>query len=164
MTSEVISFHYTLTDPTGKTLDSSLKGEPLTFVTGTGQIIPGLEAQLLKLKTGAKQRLAVPAKDAYGVKDAKRIFDVAREKFPAGEVKVGDRFRLGNDHQAAVVTVVNVSDAQVRIDTNHPLAGVDLTFDVELIAKRAATKEELEGCCGGKHEGECCGRHDHCEH
>ena len=165
MTQEVVSFHYTLTDPAGATLDSSLKGEPLTFVTGTGQIIPGLEKQLLKLKTGAKQRLAVPAKDAYGVKDAKRIFDVPREKFPAGEVKAGDKFRIGDSHQAAIATVLSVTAKQVRIDTNHPLAGVDLTFDVELVAKRAATPEELAGdCCNGKHEGECCGRHDHCEH
>ncbi len=164
MTSEVISFHYTLTDPTGKTLDSSLQGEPLTFVTGTGHIIAGLETQLLKLKTGDKQRLAVPAKDAYGVLDPNRILDVPREKFPAGEVKVGDQFRLGNDHQAAIATVVHISEKEVRIDTNHPLAGVDLMFDVELVAKRAATKEDLDGCCGGKHEGECCGRHDHCEH
>ena len=161
MTPEVISFHYTLTDPTGTTLDSSVNGEPLTFVTGTGHIIPGLEAQLLKLKVGDKQRLAVSAKVAYGEIDQKRIFDVAREKFPAGEIKVGDRFRLGNTHQAAVVTVVNVTDAQVRIDTNHPLAGVDLTFDVELLLKRAATPEELEACCHGKHDGECCGRHEH---
>ena len=161
MTSEVISFHYTLTDPAGKTLDSSLQGEPLTFVTGTSQIIPGLETQLRKLKTGAKQRIAVPAKDAYGVLDPNRILDVPREKFPAGEVKVGDRFRIGDNHQAAIATVVNVSDTQVRIDTNHPLAGVDLTFDVELLLKRAATPEELEACCHGKHDGECCGRHEH---
>ena len=165
MKSEVITFHYTLTDPAGKTLDSSLKGEPLTFVTGTGQIIAGLETQLLKLKAGAKQRIAVPAKDAYGELDPVRIFDMEREKFPEGDVKVGDRFRLGSNHQAAIVTVVHVSAKQIRIDANHPLAGIDLTFDVELIAKRAATKDELAGdCCGGKHEGDCCGRHEHCEH
>ena len=63
------------------------------------------------------------------------------------------------------VWVVGVHGDHVDIDTNHPLAGVDLTFDVELVAKRAATPEELAGdCCNGKHEGECCGRHDHCEH
>jgi len=161
MTTEIISFHYTLTDPAGTTLDSSLKGEPLTFMTGSGHIIPGLETQLLQLQTGAKQRLAVPAKDAYGERDPNRIFDVAREKFPTGEVKIGDQFRLGSEHQAAVVTVVNVTDTQVRIDTNHPLAGVDLTFDVEVLAKRVATPEELEACCHGKHEGQCCGRHEH---
>ena len=161
MTPQVISFHYTLTDPTGATLDSSVGHDPLTFMTGAGQIIPGLETQLSALAVGAKQRLAVAAKDAYGLRDPNRVFDVPIEKFPDKNVKVGDRFRLGSDHQAAVVTVVSVSDAQVRIDTNHPLAGMDLTFAVELIAKRAATAEELEGCCEGKHEGGCCGRHEH---
>ena len=161
MTPNVISFHYTLTNPAGVTIDSSLSGEPLTFVTGTGQIILGLETQLVALNIGDKQRLAVAAKDAYGERDPSRIFDVPLEKFPDKNVKVGDRFRLGNNHQAAVVTVVSVSDTQVRIDTNHPLAGVDLTFAVELIAKRPATPEELEPCCEGKHEGGCCGRHEH---
>ena len=161
MTPQVISFHYTLTDPAGTTLDSSVGHEPLTFMTGTGQIIPGLESQLAPLKIGDKQRLSVAAKDAYGERDPARVFDVPIEKFPDKNVKVGDRFRMGTNHQAAVVTVVNVSDQQVRIDTNHPLAGVDLTFAVELVAKRAATPEEQAGCCEGQHDGECCGRHEH---
>ena len=161
MTPNIISFHYTLTNPAGATLDSSVGREPLTFMTGSGQIIPGLESQLEALKIGDKQRLSVAAKDAYGEPDPLRIFDVPREKFPEKSVKIGDQFRLGNDHQATVATVVSVTDALVRIDTNHPLAGVDLTFAVELIAKRAATPEELEGCCEGKHDGECCGRHEH---
>ena len=161
MTSEVISFHYTLTDPTGQTLDSSLGHEPLTFMSGNCQIIPGLESQLLPLNVGDKKRLSVAAKDAYGERDPNRVFDVPLEKFPEQNVKVGDKFRMGNNHQAAVVTVVGVTGTQVRIDTNHPLAGVDLTFAIEMIAKRAATPEELEGCCEGKHDGECCGRHKH---
>jgi len=164
MTTEVITFHYTLTDPTGKTLDSSIGNEPLTFISGNGQIIPGLETELTKLNAGDKKRISVPAKDAYGELDPNRIFDVPVEKFPEKNVKVGDKFRMGDGHHAAVVTVVGVTGAQIRIDANHPLAGVDLTFAVELIAKRAATKDELEGCCEGKHEGECCGRHEHCEH
>ena len=161
MTPNVISFHYTLTNPTGTTLDSSLDREPLTFITGTGQIIPGLESQLSTLKIGDKKKLSVAAKDAYGEHDPERVIDMPVEKFPDKNIKVGDRFRLGSGHQSAVVTVVNVTDTQVRIDTNHPLAGVDLTFAVELIAKRPATAEELEPCCEGKHEGGCCGRHEH---
>ena len=161
MTQEIISFHYTLTNPGGTKLDSSEGREPLTFVSGTGHIIPGLEVQLLPLQVGDKKRLTVPAKDAYGELDPNRIFDVPLEKFPDQNVKVGDQFRLGSNHQAAIVTVVAVTGKQVRINTNHPLAGVDLTFDVEVLGKRAATPEELEACCHGKHDGECCGRHEH---
>ena len=161
MTPNVISFHYTLTNPAGTTLDSSLDREPLTFIAGTGQIIPGLESQLSALNIGDKKKLSVAAKEAYGEHDPERVIDVPVEKFPDKNIKVGDRFRLGSGHQSAVVTVVNVTDTQVRIDTNHPLAGVDLSFAVELIAKRPATAEELEPCCEGKHEGGCCGRHEH---
>ena len=163
MPNQVISFHYTLTDPTGAQLDSSVGAEPLTFVVGMGQIIPGLETHLTVLNIGDKKRITVPAKDAYGEKDSERVFDVPAERFPmpVKDLKIGDRFRMGNDHQAAIVTVMKVTDAAITLDANHPLAGVDLTFDVEMMSKRNATPEDLQGggCCGGaRHEeqGGCC--------
>jgi FKBP-type peptidyl-prolyl cis-trans isomerase SlyD len=170
MSNQVISFHYTLTDPSGATLDSSAGGKPLSFVSGMGQIIPGLETHLAGMSVGDKKRVTVPAKDAYGEKDKTRIFDVPSERFPmpVKDVKVGDQFRMGAGHQAAIVTVMQVTEKSVTLDANHPLAGVDLTFDVEMMDKRDAKPEDMHGsdCChGARHEeqGGCCGGEHHHE-
>ena len=90
-----ISFHYTLTDQTGKTLDSSAEGEPMTFLEEAGQIIPGLEAQLRGMKVGDKKHVTIKAEDAYGEHDAGNVMEVPLEKMPAKGIKVGDRFRAG---------------------------------------------------------------------
>lgn len=144
MTKKVISFHYTLTDPAGKTLDSSAGGEPLTFLEGVGQIIPGLESELGKMKVGDKKKVSVKAANAYGDPDPQNVIEVPREKMPGQKITVGDRFRAGQGGNAPVVTVTKVTDSHVTLDGNHPLAGVDLTFDVEITEIRDATKEELD--------------------
>ncbi|HTS19523.1 MAG TPA: peptidylprolyl isomerase [Verrucomicrobiae bacterium] len=143
MSKNVISFHYTLTDPTGKTLDSSAGSEPLVFLEGSGQIIPGLESQLLGMKVGDKKHVTVKAPDAYGEHDAGNVMEVPLDKMPTKTIKVGDRFRAGKDSHAAVVTVTKVTETHVTLDGNHPLAGMDLTFDVEITEVRAATEDEL---------------------
>jgi FKBP-type peptidyl-prolyl cis-trans isomerase SlyD len=144
MANKVISFHYTLTDSTGKTLDSSAGGEPLTFLEGAGQIIPGLETHLRAMKVGDKKNVTVEATQAYGAKDPDNVVEVSLDKMPTRGVKVGDRFRAGNAPNAPVVTVTRVTGTHVTLDGNHPLAGMDLTFDVEVTAIRDATPEELE--------------------
>ena len=144
MANKVISFHYTLTDSTGKTLDSSAGGEPLTFLEGGGQIIPGLETHLRAMKAGDKKNVTVKAKDGYGEKDPGNIVEVSLDKMPTRGIKVGDRFRAGDGPHAPVVTVTKVTDTHVTLDGNHPLAGMDLTFDVEITEIRDATKEELD--------------------
>ena len=143
MSKRVISFHYTLTDNSGKKLDSSAGDQPLAFLAGSGQIIPGLETHLLTMKVGDKRRVMVPAKDAYGAKDAQKIVEVPLTQMPTKQIKVGDQFRAGNDHHAPVVVVTKVTDTHVTIDANHPLAGQDLTFDVEVTEVRDATDEEV---------------------
>ena len=143
MSTKVISFHYTLTDNAGQTLDSSAGGEPLAFLAGAGQIIPGLETHLLAMKVGDKRRVMVPAKDAYGAKDPANTTEIPRDKMPAKDIKVGDRFRAGADNHAPVVVVTKVTDTHVTLDGNHPLAGQDLTFEVEITEVREATDEEL---------------------
>ncbi len=142
MQNKVISFHYTLTDKAGKTLDSSAGSEPLAFLVGSGQIIPGLETHLLTMKVGDKRRVLVPAKDAYGEKDPANTTEVPLDQMPAKGIKVGDQFRAGDGHSAPVVAVVKVTDTHVTLDGNHPLAGQDLTFDVEVTEVRTATPEE----------------------
>lgn len=143
MSNQVISFHYTLTDTTGQTLDSSASGEPLAVLMGCGQIIPGLETHLCTMKPGEKRRVLVPAKDAYGAHDPKNVVEVPREKLPIDSVKIGDRFRAGSDQHSPIVSVTEVTDTHVTLDGNHPLAGKDLTFDVEVTEIREATPEEV---------------------
>jgi FKBP-type peptidyl-prolyl cis-trans isomerase SlyD len=138
----VISFHYTLTDPEGKTLDSSAGHDPLMYMEGSGQIIPGLEERMKDLKVGDKKKIQVPAVEAYGEREQKYIVAVPLDKLP-GDVKVGDQFGLGGDPEGHPFSVIDVNSTHATMDANHPLAGVDLTFDVEVVEIREATAEEM---------------------
>ena len=144
MSAKVISFHYTLTDPSGKRLDSSEGDEPLSFLEGVGQIIPGLESALSKLKVGEKKQIKVAAKDAYGTRDENRVIEVPLAQLPKKDVKIGDMFQAGQDHRSPPLTVIKVTPEHATLDANHPLAGVDLTFDVEITEIRDATAEEVD--------------------
>jgi FKBP-type peptidyl-prolyl cis-trans isomerase SlyD len=157
MPNRVISFHYTLTDSTGKTLDSSSGSEPLTYIEGAGQIIAGLEAELRTMAVGQKKNVTIKAKDAYGEKDAANVTEVPINQMPTSKIEAGDQFRAGRDDHAPVVTVTKVTKTHVTLDGNHPLAGKDLTFDVEIAAVRDATKEELAH--GHAHDSD--GHHHH---
>jgi FKBP-type peptidyl-prolyl cis-trans isomerase SlyD len=140
----VVTFHYTLRDPAGRVLDTSAGGEPISYLEGAGQIIDGLDEQLRFAAAGEKARVLVPAKKAYGEHDPKQVQRVKRDLLPVeGELKVGDQFQAGQDRYAPTVTVRSIEGDEVLLDGNHPLAGVDLTFDVEIVAVRAPTKDEL---------------------
>ncbi len=164
MARNVVSFHYTLRDPDGRVLDTSAGGQPVSYLEGVGQIIEGLDEAMKGLPVGTKTRIAVPAARGYGERDQEQVQKILRSLLPVeGELQVGDRFQAGADQYAPIVTVMGIEDDHVLLDANHPLAGVDLTFDVEVIALRAATAEEIEhghvhqaesGCCGGKGGGE----------
>ncbi len=141
----VVSFHYTLRDPNGHVLDSSAGGEPISYLEGAGQIIDGLDEQLRFAAAGEKSRVVVPANKAYGERDPAQIQRVKRALLPVeGELKVGDQFQTDSDRSAPVVTVHAIEGDEVLLDGNHPLAGVDLTFDVEIVAVRSPTQAELE--------------------
>lgn len=156
----VVSFHYTLRDPSGRVLDTSAGGEPVSYLEGSGQIIDGLDEQLRSALAGQKSRVQVPAKKAYGDRDPAQLQRVKREWLPIeGELSIGDQFQTGPHRSDPVVTVAAIEGDEVVLDANHPLAGVDLTFDVEVTAAREATAEELshghshgDGGCG---EGSC---------
>lgn len=140
----VVTFHYTLRDPRGRVIDTSDGGEPVTYLEGAGQIIDGLDEQLRPVAAGTKLRVQVPAAKAYGEHDAQQVQRVKRKVLPVeGELRVGDAFQAGEDRHAPVVTVAAIEGEDVLLDANHPLAGVDLTFDVEVVSARAATAEEL---------------------
>lgn len=145
MKRRVVSFHYTLRDPQGQVLDSSAGGEAVTYLEGAGQIIEGLDEQLRAVAAGTKTRVQVPAAKAYGERDPAQIQKIKRELLPVdGELKIGDAFQTGEDRYAPVVTVVAIEGDEVLLDGNHPLAGVDLTFDVEIVGAREANAEELQ--------------------
>lgn len=139
----VVSFHYTLTDDKGTQLDSSRDTDPMTYLEGLGQIIPGLESALQVMNTGEKKLIKVAAADAYGLRNDDLIISVPREKMPAQDIKVGDQFQASHDDHSLPLTVVEITTTHVKLDGNHPLSGVDLNFDVEITAVREATSEEL---------------------
>src|SRR3954466_16201708 len=96
MNRRVVSFHYTLRDPSGRVLDSSAGGQPITYLEGAGQIIDGLDEQLRLAPTGEKARVVVPAKKAYGERDPGQVHRVKRGLLPVeGELKTGDQFQTG---------------------------------------------------------------------
>jgi len=161
MSRNVVTFHYTLRDPQGQLLDTSAGGQPVSYLEGAGQIIDGLDEALHGVAAGTKQTVNVPAAKAYGEYDAEQVQRVLKALLPVeGDLKPGDQFRAGEDQFAPIVRVMEVDGDDVLLDANHPLAGVDLVFDVEIIAVRAASEEELthghahqgEGGCGS---GEC---------
>jgi FKBP-type peptidyl-prolyl cis-trans isomerase SlyD len=159
----VVSFHYTLRDPAGRVLDTSAGGDPITYLEGAGQIIPGLDEQLRDAAVAEKRSVMVPAAKAYGERDPSQMQRVKRAQLPVeGELHVGDQFQTDSDRYAPIVTIAAIEGDDVLLDANHPLAGVDLTFDVQITAARAASAEELQhghahgsgGCgCGGNCEG-----------
>jgi len=145
MAPNIVTLHYTLRDPAGRVLDMSQGDAPISYLEGAGQIIDGLEEPLRGIAAGAKQQVQVPAAKAYGLHDPAQVHKVNRTLLPVeGKVCLGDRFRTEADHFAPVVTVVGLEGDDVVLDANHPLAGVDLTFDVEIVAVRPATPEEIK--------------------
>ena len=141
----VASFHYTLTDGSGKVLDSSEGQDPLVYLHGSGNIIPGLEKALLGKAIGDKFVISIPAAEAYGLRDDSMVQQLPSNMFEGiDNIEEGMEFHAETEHGLQVVTVTNVEGDNITIDGNHPLAGVDLTFDVEVSAIRPATEEELE--------------------
>jgi len=141
----IVSFHYNLKNPEGSLLDTSRGGEPVVYLEGAGMIIDGLDEALRSANPGDKGIVDVPAAKGYGERDPAQIQAVPRDRIPVdGELKVGDQFQTAPDPGAPVVTVVEVDEETVTLDANHPMAGVNLRFEVEVINAREATAAELE--------------------
>jgi peptidylprolyl isomerase len=130
-----VRIHYTgrLTD--GTQFDSSDGREPLEFQLGSGQIIQGLDEQVQGMSVGDKQTVTIPADGAYGPHRPEGVQSVPRTQIPEGvDTSIGARLQAtGSDGRAMTLTVVDTSDDAVTVDANHPLAGKDLVFDVELV-------------------------------
>src|SRR5580698_782719 len=105
MSNQVVSFDYVLTAKGGKVIDASAKGKPLVFISGLGQIIPGLETILLDMQPKQKKTVTIEAKEAYGIHDESLIYKVERSKLPKADINVGDMFEVGQGGQYAPVTI-----------------------------------------------------------
>lgn len=140
----VVSIHYTLTNDKNETLDSSSGGEPLVYLHGNGNLIPGLESALNGKAAGAKLSVKIAPADAYGEFDKNLIQKVPRRSFKGiADLRPGMQFQMQTNTGPRAVTVTQVQGDMVTIDGNHPLAGQNLNFEVEVTEVREATEEEL---------------------
>ena len=137
---DVVTIHYTLRDDADKVIDSSELGGTLAYLHGHGNLVPGLERELAGKSVGDRLKVRVSPADGYGEYDRALVQRVPRRALKGiAHLRVGMRLQAG--HRAATVT--RIAGDIVTIDGNHPLAGQNLNFDVEITAVRAATAEEL---------------------
>jgi FKBP-type peptidyl-prolyl cis-trans isomerase 2 len=132
---DTVKVHYTgkLSDDT--VFDSSANQDPLEFTIGAGQIIPGFEQAVVGMQPGESRTTSIPTEQAYGPHQDELLIAVERSQFPADMIpEVGHQIQIRlADGQTAVATIADVSDSEVTLDANHPLAGEDLTFEIELM-------------------------------
>jgi FKBP-type peptidyl-prolyl cis-trans isomerase SlyD len=139
----VVSIDYTLTNDAGEVLDTSKGDEPLTYIHGKGQIIPGLEAALAGRSPGDAVNVRIPPDEAYGEHDPDLVHEAQRSQFGGDEPEVGMQVQADGPDGRETLTIVAVEGDVVTLDGNHPLAGIPLTFDVTVVEVRLATKQEL---------------------
>lgn len=132
---DTVAVHYTGTLTDGTMFDSSQGREPLEFTIGAGQVIPGFEQAVVGLQLGESRETNIAADQAYGPRDEDLLFDVDRDQLPGDlSPKVGEQYQMRQpDGQTVVVSVRDVTPEQITLDANHPLAGEDLTFEIELV-------------------------------
>lgn len=162
-----VTLSYVLFDEQGEPVDRATVSEPLTYVHGYAQIVPGLERGLTGLKAGEKREILVEPEEAFGDRDDEGVFEVDKADFPdSTDVTPGDEFvAQGPDGEPIAMRIVEVLPEAFVVDTNHPLAGQRVRFEVEVSDVRQASEEEiataqadLEHHIGGEHS--CCD-HDH---
>jgi len=140
----VVLIHYTLTDDAGKTIDSSAGGEPLAYLHGNGNLIPGLERALEGKQAGDSINVKLAPSEGYGEYDEALVQRIPRRMLQGiGNVYVGMQLQAQSEYGSRAVTVTQVQGDMVTIDGNHPLAGQNLNFEVRIEGVRAATEEEL---------------------
>lgn len=141
----VVAMDYSL-HVDGELVDASESGDPLEYLHGYGNIIPGLERELTGLAAGESRQVVVVPQDGYGDNDDTAFMEVPRSEFPADiELEAGMELQVeGEGGNSMYARITEVGAEQVRLDFNHPLAGKELHFEVKVVSLRAATDEELE--------------------
>jgi FKBP-type peptidyl-prolyl cis-trans isomerase 2 len=132
---DTVRVHYTGILADGTVFDTSAGKDPLQFTIGSGTVIPGFDHAIVGMKLGEYKTIEIPVKDAYGPHRYELVQEVSRSKVPPGlELKVGKRLSAQmKDGQIATLAVIALSDSTVTLDANHPLAGKDIIFDIELV-------------------------------
>lgn len=169
--------HYAVSDNEDTLIDSSYDDHPLEMIQGTGYMIKGLEVALEGHVIGDKFEVQVSADDAYGQRHDGFVQTMPKEVFAGiDDLQLGSQLRATTDDGEQTVIVIEITDENVTVDGNHPLAGIDLKFEVDILDVREATADELahghvhaDGSCGHVHSDEhehhhesegCCGDHD----
>ncbi len=165
--SKVIGIEYNLKDAnSGEQLDSNVGGAPLEFISGKGQIIPGLESKLVEMNENESADVLVEPSEGYGEFSEEAVQTLPKEQFAGIELTEGmTLYGTGEQGETVQVAVKSFTDEEVVIDYNHPMAGKTLMFSVTILSLRDATEEELQtGVVGGMaamgSEGGCCGSQD----
>ena len=171
---QVITMFYELKDAnTGEILESNMQeGGQISFITGHGHIIEKLEEEVSKLKSGERATISVKAAEGCGEYNDEAIQSLPKEQFAGIDLHEGmELFGQNEDGSSVRVIVKEIKDDEVTVDFNHPYAGKDLLFNVEVLEVRDATEDEKAtgmvagahtcGCGGHEHEHECCGGHGH---
>lgn len=140
----VVSMHYKLTDDEGAVIDSSEGGEPMEYLHGANNIIPGLENALVGKKEGDFLHVKVAPAQGYGEADPEGTKVIERAAFEGvDEIEVGMSFEAqAPDGTSQRIFIKKIDGDQVTIDINHPLAGINLNFDVQIVSVRESTEEE----------------------
>ncbi|MDC4223583.1 MAG: peptidylprolyl isomerase [Candidatus Manganitrophus sp.] len=130
-----VKVHYVGTFEDGTVFDTSREREPLPFTIGEGEVIPGFEEAVVGMNPGESKKIVIPAENAYGPRHEEMVLVVDRQHLPEGvDPQVGQQYQIPqSDGQSIVVTVTDTSESSVTLDGNHPLAGRELTFEIELL-------------------------------
>ena len=141
---KIVQMNYKGTLADGTVFGQSEPDKPMEFMIGAGKMIPALEKGIMGLKVGAKKKIELKAADAYGEYDKNAVQEVPKEQFPKElKLTVGQFYRVQSPQGPLTVTIIAIKDKTVSVDFNHPLAGKDLTFEIEIVKIRDATKAEL---------------------
>jgi peptidylprolyl isomerase len=130
-----VRVHYTGTFDDGTVFDTSADRGPLEFTVGSGQVIQGFDRALIDMEPGQKKTVNIPVEEAYGPRIEDLVAEIGRDRLPANiELEVGQQLQLSlAEGEEAIVLVVDLSETTVTLDANHPMAGFDLTFELELV-------------------------------
>jgi peptidylprolyl isomerase len=142
---DTVRVHYTGTLIDGTVFDSSRERDPLEFTIGKREVIPGFERAVVGMRTGTSVIENVPASQAFGAYDRRRVLRIEREQLAADQApEIGRAIELDGANGAKIRgTVTDISDASILVDTNHPLAGQDITFEIQLLAITSGRKLKL---------------------
>jgi FKBP-type peptidyl-prolyl cis-trans isomerase SlyD len=136
-------FDYSIRNTDGEIIDASEGGEALSFVEGDDNTITGLQNALAGHNSGDEFKVTIGPDEAYGWPQRKLVRTVSRDMFDVGELEIGMIFQVGSGESGEVAKIVTVSEDEVVIDSNHPLAGITFNFDIKVLEAREATAEEM---------------------